>query len=265
MIAITTILGDYNRMKSILRGFLLAGVLVVSSPRWGSAQEEYFRELGSARETSQVMPLQPEEEQKYNLMLGPIRFSAAAGVGLEWNDNIALSEHNRESDFIFRPSATLDAAWRISELNTLRFSIGLSYAKYFSHHEFDSRGLLLSPNSELAFSVHVGQVTFTIRDQFSYQEDPFDLPVLSGVANYRRYQNLANIQADWQPNEAVKISVGYNHYNLWATQPEFSSLTQTVDTVYARPSIQITPPITLKRIKSPNQRIPKANAYSLPI
>ena len=85
-----------------------------------------------------------------------------------------------KSDFIFRPSVNLDAVWNLTELNTLRFSLGLSYAKYFNHSQFDTRGVLLSPNSELAISVHVGNNVFvTLRDRFSYQEDPYDIPTIS--------------------------------------------------------------------------------------
>src|SRR5205823_5042537 len=117
--------------------------------------------------------------------------------------------------------------------------IGASYAKYFSHSEFDTRGLLLAPNSEIAMTVHVGQVAITMRDRFSYQEDPWDLPVLSNVANFRRFENLAGVQADWDMNPSVHLTGGYNHYNLWAHDTEFSSLDRAIDTIYARPAVKV--------------------------
>jgi opacity protein-like surface antigen len=230
-------------MKASVSAGLIALFLAALFPSTAAAQHDYFRALGSPRQISQVQPLQPDEEEKYNLMIGPIRFSAAAGVGLEWNDNITLSDNDRQSDFIFRPSLNIDSNWQITELNTLRFSIGASYAKYFKHSEFDSRSVLLSPNTELAFTVHVGQVAITLRDRFSYQEDPYDLPVLSDVANYRRFENLASIQADWQATESLKISTGYSHYNFWSRDDEFSQLDRAIDTVYVRPSLQLTPAI----------------------
>ena len=78
-------------------------------------------------------------------------------MGIEFNDNIALSETNRQSDFIFRPVLNIDSEWRISDLNTLRFNIGISYAKYFSHSEFDTKGVLISPTSELALTFFLGR------------------------------------------------------------------------------------------------------------
>ena len=186
------------------------------------AQEAYFREITTPQRLSQVLPLQPEEEEKYNLMLGPVRFGSAVGLGLEWNDNIAYAHTDRKSDFILHPSLTLDATWRITELNTLRFSIGASYAKYFSHSEFDSHSVLLSPNTELAFTMNIGQVALTFRDRFSYQEDPYQFAVLSSVQRYRRFYNEASVQADWQVTESTKLTLGYSHLNVWTFGADYS-------------------------------------------
>ena len=103
-----------------------------------------------------VRPLESEERDKYNFALGPMRFCLAAGVGLEFNDNINLADKNRESDLIFRPSLSIDSSWKLSELNTLHFGIELSYAKYFDHSENDTDGVLISPTSELAFTFEIG-------------------------------------------------------------------------------------------------------------
>ncbi|MEA3211513.1 MAG: hypothetical protein QOE70_4570 [Chthoniobacter sp.] len=210
---------------------------------------EYSYEEGSP---SGLRPLRPgqeltnveqlEEEEKYNFAIGPLRFSFAAGVGLEWNDNINLSDKNRESDFIFRPTIDLESRWRLSELNTLRFSVQASYAKYFDHSELDTDGILLSPNSELALTFFIASLKFTVRDRFSYQEDTYDIPELSNVARYKRYENQAGINMDWQINQQLDLSLGYDHYNLWsAGGQQFDDQDRSIDTVYARPAVQITP------------------------
>ena len=62
---------------------------------------------------------QAEESDKYNFAVGPVRFAIAAGFGIEFNDNITLADHARESDWILRPSLDLAATWRLSDLNTL--------------------------------------------------------------------------------------------------------------------------------------------------
>lgn len=191
-----------------------------------------------------VLPPLPEEEDRYNMALGPIHFNLAAGVGVEFNDNIALSPSgSEESDIIIRPSITMDATWRLSELNTLRFSLGVSYAKYLQNSEFDTRGVIVSPSSELALSFFVGNVRITVRDRFSYQEDPYDLPVLNNTAVYRRLENDAGLQFDWAMNDMVTFTAGYSHYNLWTFDRDFESLERSTDTVYLRPSVQVGPGI----------------------
>ncbi len=155
-------------------------------------------------------------EDKYNMALGPVHFGLAAGFGIEFNDNINLAPHGQQqSDIIFRPSVTIDSTYAFSELNVLRFSLGASYAAYADHSNYNTNGILISPNSILAFTMHVGAVAITLRDRFSYQEDPFDEPVLSGIAIYQRIENQIGIQADWAVNDALTLTGGYDHYNLW--------------------------------------------------
>ncbi len=189
-------------------------------------------------------PQAPGGEDKYNMSLGPMRFGIAVGVGFEYNTNVNLGPSGQEiSDWAFRPSLTLDSTYALNESNTLHLSIGASYAKYFDHSEFDTRGVLISPNSVLALTSHLGPVALTVRDRFSYQEDTFDEPTLSGVAVYRRIENQVGIQADWAVNENWELTGGYDHYNLWTFDSEFSSLQRSIDTVYIKPSYQIMPSV----------------------
>ena len=260
-------------MKKSLGCFLIvAGALSAITPCEVRAQE-FFREFGTSRSSggfgpvtpseysyqdgspSGLQPLRPgqelspteeaEEFDKYNFALGPVRFSLAAGLGVEWNDNINLSQDNRESDFVFRPSLDLQASWRISQLNTVRLGIGASYAKYLEHSNLDSNGVLISPTSELAFTFVAGQVKITIRDRFSYQEDTYETPVLSNISTYGRYENQAGIQFDWAMNPWFNTSAGFDHYNLWTTDSGFETQDRAVETIFLKPSFQVTPTVKL--------------------
>jgi predicted porin len=258
-------------MKKLL-GISSLSILVLTAITPSSSRaQDFFRDLGTSRSSGGIGPvtpseysyedaspsgmrqLRPEQElalpdamedaDRYNFAIGAFRFGIAAGVGIEWNDNITLSEHNRESDFVFRPVLNIDANWQMSELNTLRFSLGVSYAKYFEHSEFDTDGILISPTSELAFKFIVGSVKFTLRDRLSYQEDSYDVPTLSNQPIYGRWENQAGIEADWQVNETFNIAVGYDHYNLWTTSDEFALQDRSIDTVYVRPGVQVHPAV----------------------
>jgi hypothetical protein len=223
---------------------LSAVVFIASSPA-GMAQD-YFRRFATQEYLQPTQAPTVEEEEKYNMAVGPVLLSLAAGIGVEWNDNIGLVETGRESDFIIRPSVTVDAAWRISDLNVLRFSLGVGYAKYLNNSDYDSQTLLLSPNSAIGLTVQLGQVRVTLRDRFSYQEDPFDLRVGQSNGPFRRFENSAGIQADWDINEFVTVTGGYEHYNIWSVDSEeFSSLDRAIDTIYLRPAYRVTPNVTL--------------------
>ena len=232
-------------MKNTLSGIVLVtlGLLVSQLAR---GQDDYFRDLESPREIAPVVQLNPQQDEHYNLAVGPLRLNVAAGVGMEYNDNVNLADHGRQSDFIFRPSLNLDTVWQLSDLNTLRFSMGLSYAKYFQHTEYDTRGVLFSPNSELAATIMVGEVAITLRDRFSYQEDPYAIPTISNQAVFRRYENMAGIDANWDVNSITHLTVGYDHYNLWAIDDSaLDEASHAIDTIFVRPSVKITPTATL--------------------
>lgn len=253
---------------------------MVAKPSVSRAQD-FFRDLGTSRSSGGIGPVVPsdytyedaspsglkplrpghdlsavetqEEEDKYNFALGNFRFGLALGVGIEWNDNIKLSQNDRISDFVFRPVLNIDSEWRISDLNTLRFNIGISYAKYFSHSEFDTRGVLISPTSEIAFTMYTGAIKWTIRDRGSYQEDTYDIPDVSGLAVYRRWENQAGLEAQWAINQSVNLTVGYDHYNLWTTgnsgtqqqQAGFQLQDRAIDTVFLKPTWQVNPAIKI--------------------
>ncbi len=227
--------------------------------------QDFFRDFGTSRSSGGIGPVVPseytytdatpsglrpvtrpqesEERDKYNFALGPIRFGIAAGVGLEFNDNINLSDKNREEDFIFRPSLSIDSSWKLSDLNTLHLGVELSYAKYFDHSENDTDGVLISPTSELAFTFEIGAVKVTLRDRGSYQEDTYNVPTLSDVIHYRRAENQAGIELDWALNQSVSLVAGYDHFNLWTFDKEFSADERAVDTFFIKPSYQITPTV----------------------
>lgn len=251
---------------------LLLLVLALAKPANTEAQD-FFRELGTSRSSGGIGPVVPsdysyedgspsglrdlqpgqdlslpggiEDSDRYNFALGNFRFGLAVGVGIEWNDNIKLAENNRESDFIIRPILNLESTWMISELNTLRFNIGLSYAKYFDHTELDSDSVLISPTSDLAFTFFLGQVKFTLRDRLSYQEDTYDIPQLSNTAKYRRWENQAGIEAELAINQSLSLTVGYDHYNLWTDGDEFTLQDRSIDTIFIRPAYQLNPAIKI--------------------
>lgn len=249
-----------------IRVLTIAGALSILAATTASAQE-FFRELGASRSSSGIGRLGPgsnvfigndpygipavstadleQEEKNYNIRIGQFDLSVAAGVGFEFNDNITLSENNRISDVIFRPQVDLEGAIRFSESSRLRIGVGIGYAKYLNNSQFDSKSPLIAPTSSIVWTAETGAFRFTFRERLSYQEDPFAQPVLSNVATFRRYENQAGVQVDWDANQYTKIAVGYDRYDLWVRDEFYAAQEQGINTFFLKPSYQISPSFTV--------------------
>ncbi len=142
---------------------------------------------------------------------------------------------DKQGDFIFRPQVTLNALWPITQLNTLRFDIGLGYSFYTNNSEYDTNGLLLSPGSALSFDIFVSDFRINFHDRFSLEQDPIGDPSLSNVADYGRFQNTAGVSVLWDLNKAV-VTLGYDHYTFISTTSEFDYLNRNSDAVTASAS-----------------------------
>ena len=138
----------------------------------------------------------------------------------EYNDNIRYSENNEQDDFIISPALSLDAIWPVTQLNTLRLDLGISYAFYLDHPHDDTNGILIAPKSQIAFDIFVGDFRINIHDRMQLQQDPIAEGALSNVANYGRFENTAGVSVLWDLNK-ILLQVGYDHYNFISTTSAF--------------------------------------------
>src|SRR5664279_5575384 len=141
-----------------------------------------------AGEASSEARRQSIENIPYNLQLGPVKVRFSATVGIEYNDNVNLAEDasafipavggpilvttQQQSDFIIRPQVNVNLLWPITQLNTLSLDLGIGYAFYMDHSNYDTNDILLSPGSQLAFDIFVGDFRINIHDRFSLEQDP---------------------------------------------------------------------------------------------
>jgi hypothetical protein len=193
----------------------------------------------------------------YNLELGPMKLRFSATIGFEYNDNVNLSEDasallpgvngpvlvstEKQSDFIIHPQINLNAIWPITQVNTFRLDLGLGYAFYLDHSNYNTNSLLISPGSQLAFDIFVGDFRINIHDRFSLQQDPVAEIALSNVADYGRFENVIGVSVLWDLNAAV-VTLGYDHYNYVATNSLFEYLDRSAEILNG--SIGFTPNAT---------------------
>lgn len=214
--------------RSFTRSMLLCLLVWSACSNFAHAQDAIRPSL--AGEAASEARRQNIDRIPYNLMVGPVRFRVSATAGFEYNDNVNLAEVGQQDDFIFRPQVNLDVLWPVTQLNTLRLDIGLGYAFYLDHSNYNTNGVLISPNSQLAFDVFVGDFRINFHDRFSLQQDPVAEIGLSNVADYGRFENTAGVSVLWDLNQAV-VTLGYDHYNFISTSDNFNYLDRNADSV----------------------------------
>jgi hypothetical protein len=194
----------------------------------------------------------------YNLQMGPIKFRFSATVGFEYNDNINLTEDKtallpsptgpvlvttqQQDDFIIRPQFNVNALWPITQLNTLKLDLGVGYAIYLDHSNYNTNAILINPGSQLAFDIFVGDFRINLHDRFSLEQDPIAELALSNVADYGRFQNTAGVSVLWDLNQAI-ATVGYDHYTFISTTSAFDYLDRNAEMVNG--SFAFTPTSTI--------------------
>jgi hypothetical protein len=235
-------------------GFALA--LMISMTSMAMAQDAIRPSL--AGEAAAESRRQSIDNIPYNLQLGPMKLRFSATLGVEYNDNINLSEDGSAviatptgpvtvtteqlSDFIIRPQINMNALWPLTQLNTLKLDLGLGYSFYLDHSNYDTSTLLISPGSQLAFDIFVGDFRFNFHDRFSIQQDPTEQIGLSNVTDYTRFENTAGVAGLWDLNSVV-ATLSYDYYNFVSFDDAFNYLDRHAQMVTG--SVAFTPNSTM--------------------
>ncbi|MDB6018449.1 MAG: hypothetical protein JWR19_2938 [Pedosphaera sp.] len=169
--------------------------------------------------------------EQYNLHYGPVRMTISSGLGVSYTDNVFYS-HKPSEDMLVRPEITAAGLWPVTELNTLRLSLGLSYEWYLKNRALNANAPLIAPGSELAFNLFVGDFRIRLHERISYQESLFFNGVtgddvrffnFNDVGTFSRLDNQAGFEVTWDLNQAV-LSAGYNHENFISNTSSFEYL-----------------------------------------
>lgn len=172
-------------------------------------------------------------------------FDASTALEVEFNDNVGLSEDRRRSDVIFRSSLRLDSRWHVSQLNTLRFALGIGFAKYANHSELDSSSVLVDPGSEISFDLYLGgNLKLNFHDRFAIVQNPLDEPNLSNITRFDRLQNSVGVSALWDLND-LQLVVGYDHFDYRSLGSEFDFLDRQEEQFYASANLTLSDAIAV--------------------
>jgi hypothetical protein len=120
----------------------------------------------------------------------------------------------------------------------------LSYAFCVDHSNADTNGILISPDSQLAFDIFIGDFRINIHDRMSLQQDPIAEGALSNVVDYGRFENTGGVSLLWDLNK-ILVTLGYDHYNYVSTVHDFDYLNRNAEIVSGSIELMATPTIGL--------------------
>jgi hypothetical protein len=172
------------------------------------------------------------EAEQYNLHLGPVGYQVGAALRLGYTDNAFYSDTNRLNDFVINPEVTLAAFAQVSEINTVRISVGLGYEYYTKNSVLNADAPMINPDSELAFNLFVGDFHFRFHERFQYLQTLFINTSPSGqdilfnfnnVGIFTRWDNMAGVDLDWDLDRVI-VSASYNHENFESSTESFKYL-----------------------------------------
>ena len=140
-------------------------------------------------------------------------FSAGAGLGVQFNDNILSSSSNRESDLIVDPNIYVTGAWKVSSINTLSLRLGVAYDYYIFHSTLGA-GLSyqVMPGTEISFKARIGDVSLRFYERPSLQQSPQDDPTAPSGFLYDQFTNSIGISALWNLRD-VTVQATFDHTN----------------------------------------------------
>lgn len=196
---------------------------------------------GLAQETAESPRLNPES-LPYTFKAGDFRALLIPSLGLDWNDNVRLSQGSQEDDFILRPLLSLSINYPVTERNLLQLNTSFGYEKYFKHDELSR--WYVSSGSQLSFDIYVKDFVINLHDQFSYTQDSAREAAVANTGSYGTFQNTAGISGTWNLND-MTVSLGYDHQNELATSSQFNQINHTSEIVSPRVGLKLHPRLTV--------------------
>ena len=217
---------------------LLLLLLSCSGPMAEFTADAQERESLSGEQAAQALKESAQAQaQEYNMHYGPVAFQIGAGLHFSYVDNAFYSQTNRLDDFVINPELNLGAFMQVSELNTVKLSLGVGYEYYVKNSTLNANAPMVNPDSELAFNLFAGNFHIRMHEKFSYQETLFINTTPNGqdllfnfnnVGTFSRWDNLAGFNVDWDLDKII-LSAGYDHENFVSTTASFDYLSRASD------------------------------------
>lgn len=186
---------------------------------------------------------------RYNVKLGPVKMLFNAGMGVQYNSNVNVSQGNPEPDLILQPRVGAGIYWPITKLNKLRLNVQVGYDYYLQHPDLGGNVLIIDPSTEFLFNlfVNVPNLKITFFERPSVSVNPVDNATLTDAQNYAMFFNTAGVDVTWDLND-VELGIGYSNlftYSVGNNAGDYNYMNRFVNQIYADASFLLLPYLRL--------------------
>jgi hypothetical protein len=218
--------------------FLVLLASAVASMAQEALQNQTYGEDAAVARTKAL------QHQDYTVKYGDFRMLVTPYAGIQWNDNVNLSETNKMDDFILTPGVTVVSSYPFTERNVLFLDISVGYSRYLNHPSLSTFDLNSSSGTGLSFDIGIKDVTINLHDWISYVQDAAQNGAVANTANYGTFQNTAGLAATWDLNKA-SLSAGYDHQTVLSTSAEFDNVNHSAELLFVRGGVMVHPQVTV--------------------
>lgn len=171
-----------------------------------------------------------------NFRVGKLGLDLRGNLSQTYDSNIGLSADNAESDLITAVGLLLSGDMELTDLNSLRISIGAEYRKYWKNPQFDSgsenNSLILTPKTKVELFAQAGNFDFRIYDDISLLSapgdnrfiDPDSGNLITNLVLYNRLQNRLGVDGTWTINPYWNANAGISRSDIIPIDDQFRNL-----------------------------------------
>lgn len=158
------------------------------------------------------LPIQSFRNPEVSFHLGPFEETLGASAGVEYTDNVNLTDTDKISDLSFYQRLTLNTTWTLSQLNQLQFNFGGTLTENFYGNGKSQINFAVSPDSMIQFQFAVSNFLIRIYDRFSYVQNPTTNPTATNTANLNNLTNIVGTAVDADLGLAIlSMSADYTY------------------------------------------------------
>ena len=130
--------------------------------------------------------------------IGPLEELLTGSIGVQYTDNVELTNTDKISDFSIFQALDLDSTWVISQLNQLHLKVGGQLTENFYGNGKSSVNFAVSPDSLIQFQFEISNFLIRLYNQFSYVQNPTSNPTATNTANLNSLTNTvgASVESD---------------------------------------------------------------------